>query len=87
LDAAITVAGLPSFTVSVGVVEARHDEDLPALTSRADAALFQAKHDGRDRVIIRDDLGNTVVHGMTDADVVNQEGRLLFRDDEIATVD
>jgi len=87
LDAAITVAGLPSFTVSVGVVEAHHDEDLPALTRRTDAALFQAKRDGRDRVVIRDDLGNTVLHGITVADVVNPDERLLFRDDETATVD
>lgn len=34
LDAAITVAGLPKFTVSFGVVEAFDNEDLPALISR-----------------------------------------------------
>jgi diguanylate cyclase (GGDEF)-like protein len=60
LDAAITVAGLPKFTVSFGVVEARDQEDLPTLISRADAALFQAKRDGRDRVVVQDGFGNAV---------------------------
>ncbi len=60
LDAAITVAGLPKFTVSFGVVEAFDQEDLPTLINRADAALFQAKRDGRDRVVIQDGFGNSV---------------------------
>ncbi len=60
LAAAITVAGLPTFTVSFGVVEALDDEDLPTLISRADAALFEAKGDGRDRVVVQDGLGRTV---------------------------
>jgi diguanylate cyclase (GGDEF)-like protein len=61
LDAAITVAGLPQFTVSFGVVEATDHEALPALINRADVALFQAKRDGRDRVVIQDSLGGTVL--------------------------
>jgi len=60
LDAAITVAGLPKFTVSFGVVEAFDQEDLPTLISRADAALFQAKREGRDRVVVQDGSGNAV---------------------------
>jgi len=60
LDAAITVAGLPKFTVSFGVVEALDQEDLPTLINRADAALFQAKREGRDRVVIHDGFGNAV---------------------------
>jgi diguanylate cyclase (GGDEF)-like protein len=60
LDAAITVAGLPKFTVSVGVVEAGPQESLPATLARADVALFEAKRDGRDRVIIHDAAGATV---------------------------
>ncbi len=60
LDAAITVAGLPKFTVSFGAVEALDHEDLPAVINRADAALFQAKHEGRDRVVIHDPFGVTV---------------------------
>jgi diguanylate cyclase (GGDEF)-like protein len=60
LDAAITVAGLPRFTASIGVVEAARQEDLPAIIDRADAALFQAKRDGRDRIVIHDASGNPV---------------------------
>jgi diguanylate cyclase (GGDEF)-like protein len=60
LDAAITVAGLPKFTVSFGVVEAIDEEDLPAVVNRADAALFQAKHEGRDRVVVHDGFGDAV---------------------------
>ena len=54
----LTVAGLPKFTVSFGVVEAQPDDDLPSLISRADAALFQAKREGRDRVVVFDTLGH-----------------------------
>jgi diguanylate cyclase (GGDEF)-like protein len=52
LDAAVTVAGLPRFTVSVGVVGAGAGEDLPALLARADAALFEAKRNGRNQVVV-----------------------------------
>ncbi len=52
LDAAITVAGLPRYTASFGVVEATEQEDLPTLIGRADACLITAKRDGRDRVVV-----------------------------------
>lgn len=54
LEAAIAVAGLPSFTVSFGVVATHTDEDLPQTIERADAALFAAKAQGRNRVVIGD---------------------------------
>ena len=38
------------FTTSFGVVVARPDEDLDHLLGRADAALYQAKQCGRDRI-------------------------------------
>lgn len=60
LDAAITVAGLPKFTVSVGVIEGRNDEDLPTMIARADAALFEAKASGRNRVLVHGAQGNAV---------------------------
>ena len=61
LEAAIAVAGLPKFTVSFGVVGSDpHDDLLPTLISRADAALFQAKREGRDRVVVFDTLGHEV---------------------------
>jgi len=52
LEAAITVAGVPLFTASFGVVDAHDDEDLPQAIDRADAALFLAKSEGRNRVVI-----------------------------------
>ena len=60
LDGALTVAGIPSFTVSVGIIEAAEREDLPTLIARADTALFAAKRDGRDRVVVHDAAGVSV---------------------------
>jgi diguanylate cyclase (GGDEF)-like protein len=54
LAAAVAVAGLPKFTVSVGVVVADPNDDLPTILGRADTALFQAKREGRDRVVVLD---------------------------------
>jgi diguanylate cyclase (GGDEF)-like protein len=52
LDAAVTVAGLPRYTVSFGVTGADEQETLPTVLARADAALFEAKQEGRDQVVI-----------------------------------
>ena len=60
LDAAITVASLPRFTASFGVVEAGFQEDLRGAIARADAALFQAKREGRNRVVVHDGVGATI---------------------------
>ena len=60
LAAAITVAGLPNFTVSIGVIQADPQQDLPTLIDRADQALFQAKRDGRDQVVVHDPLGGVM---------------------------
>jgi predicted signal transduction protein with EAL and GGDEF domain len=54
------VAGLPKYTVSFGVINAGENEDLPELMARADAALFEAKHRGRDQVVVHDAMGTTV---------------------------
>ncbi len=59
LDAAITVGGLPKFTVSFGVTECEPGEELAAILRRADDALLQAKHEGRDRVVLHDTTGET----------------------------
>ena len=67
LDAAITVGGLPKFTVSFGVTESEPGEDMVTALRRADDALMRAKHDGRDRVVLHDVAGEA-----TDAPV---EGR------------
>lgn len=39
-------------TVSIGVAEARAGESAQALIERADAALYEAKHAGRDRAVL-----------------------------------
>jgi diguanylate cyclase (GGDEF)-like protein len=54
LDAAITVGGLPKFTVSFGITESQPGEQLDAVLRRADEALLQAKREGRDRVVLHD---------------------------------
>jgi diguanylate cyclase (GGDEF)-like protein len=57
LDAAITVGGLPNFTVSFGVTDSEPGEDLESVLRRADDALLQAKREGRDRVALHDATG------------------------------
>jgi len=59
LDAAITVAGLPRFTASFGVVEAGPQEGLRAALARADLALLEAKGTRRDRIVVRAATGTT----------------------------
>jgi diguanylate cyclase (GGDEF)-like protein len=51
LAQATTEAGLPTVTVSFGVVDAESGEDLTRSLARADAALLEAKRGGRDRVV------------------------------------
>ena len=88
LDAAMTVAGLPKFTVSFGVVEAEADDDLPSLISRADAALFQAKREGRDRVVVVDALGHEVPAPAAASPVPsNGNGRVLNGRDTLEVAD
>ena len=60
LDAAITVAGLPKFTVSFGLVSAGDSEELPSLVGRADAGLFEAKRGGRNQVVVHDQSGHAI---------------------------
>ena len=48
------IEGLPRgvrVTVSIGVTEHRRGEDIQATVKRADTALYQAKHEGRDRIV------------------------------------
>jgi diguanylate cyclase (GGDEF)-like protein len=78
LDAAITVAGLPKFSVSFGIVEAAQSEDLQAVIGRADAALFDAKHQGRDQVVVHDAEGAIVPSALDVREVYGLESRRTF---------
>lgn len=57
LRAAIATAPPDAFggtplTISLGIAEAHASEPLPDLLARTDAALYQAKADGRNRVVV-----------------------------------
>ena len=39
-------------TVSIGAAQATHEEEPAHLVARADAALYRAKHEGRNRVVL-----------------------------------
>jgi diguanylate cyclase (GGDEF)-like protein len=78
LEAAITVAGMPKFSVSFGIVEAGQSEDLQAVIGRADAALFDAKHQGRDQVVVHDTEGAIVPSSADVRDVYGFENRRTF---------
>jgi len=51
VEAALYVDGVP-ITISIGLAAARPDEEPMALFERADAALYAAKHGGRNRVVV-----------------------------------
>jgi diguanylate cyclase (GGDEF)-like protein len=50
--------GMPAYTVSIGVAcQQSAAEDLDALLMRADAALYRAKANGRDRIEVAEPAG------------------------------
>jgi len=51
LAGGLRTSGVPMFTSSFGVVEMDHGEMLEDALRRADVALFEAKHAGRDRIV------------------------------------
>jgi len=52
-----TVKGAPvALTLSIGVVECGPEDTATTLIKRADEAMYQAKHEGRNRVVVLDTL-------------------------------
>jgi diguanylate cyclase (GGDEF)-like protein len=49
---ALTAGSVPKFTVSFGVAEPTEGDELEDLCRAADVALFQAKREGRNRVVV-----------------------------------
>jgi len=56
LPSACSRAGLPAFTVSVGMADAPNSNPVQQIRA-ADAALYSAKQAGRDRVVCAHDVG------------------------------
>jgi diguanylate cyclase (GGDEF)-like protein len=52
LGASIAAAGVPPFTVSIGMADSTYADDAAAVIACADAALLAAKREGRDRIVI-----------------------------------
>jgi diguanylate cyclase (GGDEF)-like protein len=51
----VEVQGAPVWlTLSIGVVECQPEDDTASLLQRADEAMYQAKHEGRNRVVVLD---------------------------------
>ncbi|MGM0412018.1 MAG: GGDEF domain-containing protein, partial [Pseudomonadota bacterium] len=53
-------AGAGRISVSLGVAELAPGETVEALIKRADEALYRAKRDGRDRVVVDDSRGGSL---------------------------
>ncbi|WP_404340743.1 GGDEF domain-containing protein [Pseudoalteromonas mariniglutinosa] len=58
----IKIAAQRSVTVSIGVAIKSHDTLATDVIKRADQALYKAKNEGRDRVVISDDNIQTANH-------------------------
>jgi PleD family two-component response regulator len=52
LAESVVAAGVPPFTVSIGLADSTYATTAAAIIGYADAALMTAKREGRDRLII-----------------------------------
>lgn len=57
---ALAAGSVPPFTASFGVADAGYGDTLEDLCKAADIALFQAKREGRNRVVVDRDHGRAV---------------------------
>ena len=81
LDAAITVGGLPKFTVSFGITEAEPGEEFSTVLRRADGALMLAKQQGRDRIVLHESVGGDEAPSEGRSDLLEAlDGELLTSD-------
>jgi diguanylate cyclase (GGDEF)-like protein len=81
LDAAITVGGLPKFTVSFGITEAEPGEEFSTVLRRADSALMLAKQQGRDRIVLHESVGGDEVPSEGRSDLLETlDGEFLSSD-------
>jgi diguanylate cyclase (GGDEF)-like protein len=56
-DMPTPIDGLPPLTVSIGIAFfPRHGQSLDEVLAHADAAMYQAKHEGRDRIVFARNL-------------------------------
>ena len=60
-----------------GVTECEPGEELATILRRADDALLQAKHEGRDRVVLHDATGEAAI-----APTGGREGIISFLEDD-----
>ena len=59
LAQAVESGRVPAFTASYGIVDSAQSDDIGELIRMADRAMYQAKQDGRDRIMISAESGTT----------------------------
>jgi diguanylate cyclase (GGDEF)-like protein len=58
------IDGLPSLTASIGIAFfPRHGRSLDEVLGHADRAMYQAKHEGRDRIVFAQSVVQAALHG------------------------
>ena len=57
LAQAVESGRVPAFTASYGLVDSAQSDDIGELIRMADRAMYQAKQDGRDRIMISAESG------------------------------